>query len=76
MTPGTSCLATIMLSLWDEDILRAEALIKSAVMRFRPNRVNPPRRPRQPTLPSKYSHRAAAEHGFRASTSAELTRAP
>jgi hypothetical protein len=32
MTPGTSCLATIMLSLWDEGILRAEALIKVALM--------------------------------------------
>ncbi len=28
------CLATIMLSLWDEDILRAEALIKLALMGF------------------------------------------
>jgi hypothetical protein len=32
-TPGTSCLATIMLSLWDEDIRRAEALIKLALTR-------------------------------------------
>jgi hypothetical protein len=36
MTPGTSCLATIMLSLWDEDILCAEALIKLALMGFQP----------------------------------------
>jgi hypothetical protein len=30
--PGTSCQATIMLSLWDEIIIRAEALIKLALM--------------------------------------------
>jgi hypothetical protein len=28
--PGTSCLATLRLSLWDEGILRAEALINLA----------------------------------------------
>jgi hypothetical protein len=31
-----SCLATIMLSLWDEDILRAEASIKLALMGSHP----------------------------------------
>jgi hypothetical protein len=43
MTPGTSCLATIMLFLWDEYILRAEALIKLALMASHPG---PPDRPR------------------------------
>jgi hypothetical protein len=38
MTPGTSCLATILLSLWDEGILRAEALIKLALMGAQPYR--------------------------------------
>jgi hypothetical protein len=37
VTPGTSCLATIMLSLWDKThSLRAEALIKLALMGFQP----------------------------------------
>jgi hypothetical protein len=34
--PGTSCQATIMLSLWDENILGAEALIKLALMGLKP----------------------------------------
>jgi hypothetical protein len=32
MTPGTSCLATIMLSLWDKIHSPAGALIKLALM--------------------------------------------
>jgi hypothetical protein len=34
--PLTSCQATIMLSLWDEIHLRAEALIKKALMGLKP----------------------------------------
>jgi hypothetical protein len=34
--PGTSCLATIVLSLWDEDVLRAEALIKLKLVGVNP----------------------------------------
>ena len=36
MNPGTSCLATIMLSLWDKYILPVGALIKLALMRLDP----------------------------------------
>jgi hypothetical protein len=35
ITPGTSCLATIMLSLWDKYILSVEALIR-LLMRLKP----------------------------------------
>ena len=34
MTPGTSCLATIMLSLWDKIHSPVEALIKLALMGY------------------------------------------